>query len=228
MLELSSEAVRIYPFDEWQAMKMEALMGLDRYKEAMDFYEETSRMFFEELGISPSVRTMKLFEEMSAKMTGSYQAAGEIEDRLKEEEEEKGAFYLSLPSFRDSYRLFQRILERNGQSAYLMVITLVDGKGRPAEGTERQEEFSRKLHTAIQKSLRRGDSFTRYSPSQFLILLIGTNKENCKLIFNRILDNFAMEHRTWKNYLKYYVSSVADVKSDSSRIQIAGNEFHWK
>lgn len=228
MLELSSEAVRIYPFDEWQAMKMEALMGLNRYKEAMDFYEETSRMFFEELGISPSVRTMKLFEEMSAKMTGSYQAAGEIEDRLKEEEEEKGAFYLSLPSFRDSYRLFQRILERNGQSAYLMVITLVDGKGRPAEGTERQEEFSRKLHAAIQKSLRRGDSFTRYSPSQFLILLIGTNKENCKLIFNRILDNFAAEHRTWKNYLKYYVSSVADVKSDSSRIQIAGNEFHWK
>ena len=124
MLELSSEAVRIYPFDEWQAMKMEALMGLNRYKEAMDFYEETSRMFFEELGISPSVRTMKLFEEMSAKMTGSYQAAGEIEDRLKEEEEEKGAFYLSLPSFRDSYRLFQRILERNGQSAYLMVIHL--------------------------------------------------------------------------------------------------------
>ena len=228
MLELSSEAVRIYPFDEWQAMKIEALMGLDRYKEAMDFYEETSRMFFEELGISPSVRTMKLFEEMSAKMTGSYQAAGEIEDRLKEEEEEKGAFYLSLPSFRDSYRLFQRILERNGQSAYLMVITLVDGKGRPAEGTERQEEFSRILHAAIQKSLRRGDSFTRYSPSQFLILLIGTNKENCKLIFNRILDNFAAEHRTWKNYLKYYVSSVADVKSDSSRIQIAGNEFHWK
>ena len=228
MLELSSEAVRIYPFDEWQAMKMEALMGLNRYKEAMDFYEETSRMFFEELGISPSVRTMKLFEEMSAKMTGSYQAAGEIEDRLKEEEEEKGAFYLSLPSFRDSYRLFQRILERNGQSAYLMVITLVDGKGRPAEGTERQEEFSRILHAAIQKSLRRGDSFTRYSPSQFLILLIGTNKENCKLIFNRILDNFAAEHRTWKNYLKYYVSSVADVKSDSSRIQIAGNEFHWK
>ena len=228
MLEMATDAVWIYPFDEWQAMKIEALMGLDRYKEAMDFYEETSRMFFEELGISPSVRTMKLFEEMSAKLTGNYQAAGEIEDRLKEEAEEKGAFYLSLPSFRDSYRLFQRILERNGQSAYLMVITLVDGKGRPAEGTERQEEFSRKLRTAIQKSLRRGDSFTRYSPSQFLILLIGTNKENCKLIFNRILDNFAMEHRTWKNYLKYYVSSVADVKSDSLRLQIAGKEFHWK
>ena len=228
MLEISTEAVRIYPFDEWQAMKIEALMGLNRYKEAMDFYEETSRMFFEELGISPSGRIMKLFEEMSARMTGNYQATGEIEERLKEEGEEEGAFYLSLPSFRDSYRLFQRVLERNGQSAYLMVITLTDSKGRPAEATERQEEFSRKLHAAIQKSLRRGDCFTKYSPSQFLILLIGTNKENCKRIFQRILDNFAMEHRTWKNYLKYYVSSVADIKSDSSQLKIAGNEFHWK
>ena len=92
MLEVSSKAVRIYSFDEWQAMKIEALMGLERYKEAMDFYEETARMFFEELGISPSSRIMKLFDEMSAKMTSSYQTAGEIEKKLKEEEEKSGAF----------------------------------------------------------------------------------------------------------------------------------------
>ena len=139
MLEVSSEAVRIYPFDEWQAMKIEALIGLNRYKEAMDFYEETARMFFEELGISPSARTMKLFDEMSAKMTGSYQTAGEIEEKLKEEEEKSGALYMSLPSFRDSYRLLQRILERNGQSAYLMVFTIIDSKGRPPESTKKKE-----------------------------------------------------------------------------------------
>lgn len=228
MLEVSSKAVRIYPFDEWQAMKIEALMGLERYKEAMDFYEETARMFFEELGISPSSRIMKLFDEMSAKMTSSYQTAGEIEKKLKEEEEKSGALYMSLPSFRDSYRLLQRILERNGQSAYLMVITMVDSKGRPAESIKKQEEYSKALHDAIQKSLRKGDSFTKYSTSQFLILLVGTNKENCRRIFERIVNNFAMEHRTWKNYLKYFASSVAEVKSDNSRIRIAGNEFHWK
>ena len=228
MLEVSSKAVRIYPFDEWQAMKIEALMGLERYKEAMDFYEETARMFFEELGISPSSRIMKLFDEMSAKMTSSYQTAGEIEKKLKEEEEKSGALYMSLPSFRDSYRLLQRILERNGQSAYLMVITMVDSKGRPAESIKKQEEYSKALHDAIQKSLRKGDSFTKYSTSQFLILLVGTNKENCRRIFERIVNNFAMEHRTWKNYLKYFASSVAEVKSDNSHIRIAGNEFHWK
>lgn len=228
MLEFSSEAVKIYPFDEWQAMKIEALMGLNRYKEAMDFYEETARMFFEELGISPSDRTMKLFDEMSAKMTSSYQTAGEIEKKLKEKEEKSGALYLSLPSFRDSYRLLQRILERNGQSAYLMVITMVDTKGRPAESTRKQEEYAKVLHNAIQKSLRKGDSFTKYSASQFLILLVGTNRENCRRIFDRIVDNFAMEHRTWKNYLKYFATSVADVESDQSRIRFRENEFHWK
>lgn len=228
MLEFSSEAVKIYPFDEWQAMKIEALMGLNRYKEAMDFYEETARMFFEELGTSPSDRTMKLFDEMSAKMTSSYQTAGEIEKKLKEKEEKSGALYLSLPSFRDSYRLLQRILERNGQSAYLMVITMVDTKGRPAESTRKQEEYAKVLHNAIQKSLRKGDSFTKYSASQFLILLVGTNRENCRRIFDRIVDNFAMEHRTWKNYLKYFATSVADVESDQSRIRFRENEFHWK
>ena len=228
MLEFSSEAVKIYPFDEWQAMKIEALMGLNRYKEAMDFYEETARMFFEELGISPSDRTMKLFDEMSAKMTSSYQTAGEIEKKLKEKEEKSGALYLSLPSFRDSYRLLQRILERNGQSAYLMVITMVDTKGRLAESTRKQEEYAKVLHNAIQKSLRKGDSFTKYSASQFLILLVGTNRENCRRIFDRIVDNFAMEHRTWKNYLKYFATSVADVESDQSRIRFRENEFHWK
>ena len=165
---------------------------------------------------------------MSAKMTSSYQTAGEIEKKLKEEEEKSGALYMSLPSFRDSYRLLQRILERNGQSAYLMVITMVDSKGRPAESIKKQEEYSKALHDAIQKSLRKGDSFTKYSTSQFLILLVGTNKENCRRIFERIVNNFAMEHRTWKNYLKYFASSVAEVKSDNSHIRIAGNEFHWK
>lgn len=185
-------------------------------------------MFFEELGTSPSDRTMKLFDEMSAKMTSSYQTAGEIEKKLKEKEEKSGALYLSLPSFRDSYRLLQRILERNGQSAYLMVITMVDTKGRPAESTRKQEEYAKVLHNAIQKSLRKGDSFTKYSASQFLILLVGTNRENCRRIFDRIVDNFAMEHRTWKNYLKYFATSVADVESDQSRIRFRENEFHWK
>ena len=92
---------------------------------------------------------------------------------------------------------------------------------------EKLEVLSENLHLAIKGSLRRGDSFTKYSPSQFLILLVGTNQENCDLIFRRILDKFSSKHKSWKQNLEYYVSSVADVENDNSRLHFHRNEFHW-
>lgn len=227
MLELASQASEIYPFDEWQSIKIDALMCMNRYKEAYQFYEETARMFFEELGISPSEKMMDQFREMSTKMSRKYQAAGEIKEGLKEAEYEDGAFYCSLPSFRDGYRLIRRIIERNGQSVFLMICSLTDGKGNPLESREKLEVMASDLHLAIKRSLRRGDSFTKYSPSQFLILLVGTNQENCEVIFRRILDNFSARHRSWKQNLEYYASSVADVENENSRLHFRRNEFHW-
>ena len=36
---------------------MQALIGLERYKEAMKLYEQTSKHYFEELGVTPSEKT---------------------------------------------------------------------------------------------------------------------------------------------------------------------------
>lgn len=124
ILELTDNAIEIYPFDEWQSLKIDALMGMNRYKEAYQLYDATSKMFFEELGITPSERMMNQFQEMSERMGRKYHAAGEIKEDLKEPEYEDGAFYCSLPSFRDNYRLVRRLIERNGQSAFLMVCSL--------------------------------------------------------------------------------------------------------
>lgn len=46
-------ACRLYPFDEWQSIKIECFLGMKRYKEAMKEYDDTAKLFFEELGISP-------------------------------------------------------------------------------------------------------------------------------------------------------------------------------
>ena len=52
--KLTSVASELYPFDEWQAVQMQAMIGLERYKEAMKLYEQTSKHYFEELGVTPS------------------------------------------------------------------------------------------------------------------------------------------------------------------------------
>ena len=124
-------------------------MGMNRYKEAYQLYDATSKMFFEELGITPSERMMNQFQEMSERMGRKYHAAGEIKEDLKEPEYEDGAFYCSLPSFRDNYRLVRRLIERNGQSAFLMVCSLTDGNGHPLENREKLDVMSMELHRAV-------------------------------------------------------------------------------
>lgn len=222
-------ACRLYPFDEWQSIKIECFLGMKRYKEAMKEYDDTAKLFFEELGISPSERLMEQFDQMSSQL--KHVKPKEIQDikqRLKEEKGQGGAYYCSLPSFRDSYRLVTRMLERSGQSAYLMLCSLTDGKGHPLEKPEKLELLSEELQNTIQHCLRKGDSFTKYSPSQYLVLLIGTNKENCGLIFDRIRYYFAREHRSWNKYVEFYVSSVAEVDNLDTPIQFRNDDSGWK
>lgn len=135
-LRFCKPACQLYPFDEWQSVRIDCYMALNRYKDAVQEYENTAKLFFEELGIRPSEHMM-------------------------------------------------------------------------------------------QQCLRKGDSFTKYSPSQFLILLVGTNKENCSMIFDRIQRYFSREHKSWKQYLDYFVSSVAEVDQQDSPIQFNTENKTW-
>ena len=74
---------------------------------------------------------MQQFEQMSSRLNYKPQELGDIKERLKDDDVRGGAFYCSLPSFRDSYRLVSRIIERNGQSVYLMLCSITNGKGMP-------------------------------------------------------------------------------------------------
>ncbi len=210
ILDLSTVAVQMYPFEEWQSIKIDALISLNRYREALQYYEETSKMLFEELGISPSEKMMNLFQEMSVKMGRSYQNTRDIQKLLSISEHETGAFYCTLPSFRDNYRLIRRLINRMSLSAQVMICSLTDGYGHPLEEKEKLEVLSQNLHKAIRSSLRRGDCFTKYSPSQFLIMLVGASADNCQMIYERILDRFAKEHKSWKKYTQYSVFSVTE------------------
>ena len=54
ILDYCETACRLYPFDEWQSVKIDCYMALNRYEEAINEYETTAKLFFEELGVTPS------------------------------------------------------------------------------------------------------------------------------------------------------------------------------
>ena len=76
------------------------------------------------------------------------------------------------------------------------------------EGKDR--EASELLAEAIRGSLRRGDFYTRYSYSQYLILFSDIRMENCKIVSDRIQKRF--EQKTAGEYrVDFDVTSIENM-----------------
>ena len=145
-----------------------------------------------------------------AEIINGKKLAKEIRDDLNTEAEEKGALFCSFPGFQDAYRIVKRGMERSGQSVCLLVCSLVDSQGRPMKASEKLDEMSEELYNSIQNSLRRSDAFTKYNRTQFLVMLVGTNRENCQIAIDRIVNHFTKEHKAWKKYIECSISSLLD------------------
>ena len=172
LLNFSTAASRLYPYEECQMMKLDCLIALKRYQEAMEVYKQVVVQYFEEQWLPPSETMLQRFRLMSGQIRYTSDMLKDIENTLKEREETQGPYYSTYPSFIDSYRLVSRMAERFSFEYTLFCITLVDGKGALLEG-EMVQTTSEMLKNAIGESLRKGDLFTCYSPVQYLVLLNG-------------------------------------------------------
>lgn len=225
LLNVCGPACEMYPFDEWQAVKIDAYIALGRYDDALKEYEDAAKLFFEELGINPSDTMLRRLKKLEDNMNGRHRTLSEIKEQLKEDKREPGAFYCSFHSFRDEYRMVRRIMERSGQSIYLVLCTITDEKGRPLEDEDPVKDTEKQLSEAIKTSLRRCDSFTRYSPGQYLLLLVGTNGENCEVVCRRISRRFSQIYKSGSSCLGWHISSAADVENEPLGIPFAENSL---
>ena len=163
---------------------------------------------FRDAGVLPSRQMMERLAKMSSEMPNRSEMIEAIQSDLLECEEPHGAFYCSYPSFTESYRYMKRVIARSGQSAYLMLCTVTDGKGYPLEKGERLERLSDELNASIKGALRKGDLYTRYSANQYLVLLLDIKQEDCRIVIERINNTFENSGR--KNYIRYNISSILD------------------
>lgn len=189
--KLGKFAAAAAPFSDWEVLTMEAYVETGRYEEARKFYEETADYYQREQGICPSEKMLQAIEHLGSQMMYSYELLDTIQQKLTEVPRKKdGGYYCTFPVFQGIYQVVARVMERGGQSVYLMLCTLVDGKGNPIQKEERLEEFSERLRDAICKSVRHGDIVNQFGHGQYLVLLINTTRENCDVVKNRINRNF--------------------------------------
>jgi len=158
-------------------------------------------------GLTFTHTPVETMEKLGNQMQHSYAVLDQIQHNLKEQSEDvTGGYQCSYPVFRGIYHMVSRLMERGGQSVYIMLCSLVDGKGNPMKEGERLEEMSVRLSNAIKASVRHGDIINQYGSGQFLILLINTTREDCDIIEDRINRRFIIGRQ--RTGVEYHVNSV--------------------
>ncbi len=215
MYRIYKKAAELYPDDEWQIGEINALIGKEAFKEAYAVYDETVRYYTDELGVTPSNDLLECYDKMSRQITNTPGKILQIRDGILEHRgavagEDDGAYDCSFPSFIDAYHILSRNMERSGQSVYMMLLNIVDYEGKRITNVSKLETRAKLLQEAITLTLRQGDTFCKYSASQFLLLLVGTNKESCKTVYRRLLNKFKLLAGP-RTELEYSVVSLADL-----------------
>ncbi len=206
MESLGYYASKLHPLENWEIVTMEALTAMGRYDDAVKLYEDTVDLYFREEGLKPSGRLMEMLDELGSSMEHQHAVLDDIQGDLAEEGEPGGGYAVSYPVFQGIYRMIERLLERGGQSVFLMLCTVVDSKGNPMREGSALEELSQRLGEAIHNSVRHSDTMTRYGRGQYLVLLVNTTLEDCKIVQKRINLHFIKGRQ--RTGIKYHVNSV--------------------
>jgi len=192
VIGLLEKMIGIYPLEEeFRILYISSLYALDRIKEAVDEYDFFTTLLYDELGISPSEEMVDLYKKITGTFNSFASSIAFIRTDMVEENKGRGAYYCNYLSFTNTYRFVVRHIERSGQSAYLMLLTFSDSDSDMYKLNKKMQKISLAFHAVARESLRRGDVYARYSPSQFIMLLMDIGEESCKIVTDRIQQRFS-------------------------------------
>ncbi len=195
MYRICSRAAELFPEREWQIGMVDALLFQGKYKEAFQLYDKTVTLYTVEQGREISDAMKSCARRMSEAIRHAPGEIYEIQKQLMKSAiaaESAGPYSCTYSGFVDCYHVLVRNMERTGYGCYLMLCTLVDYAGKPLTDPDKLSKRCEEFSEAVRQTLRQGDTFTRYGQNQYLILLVGTGRGDCELIYRRILHRLHM------------------------------------
>lgn len=218
IIDLCRRALHLEPYDEdIHLLIMRALVKNGSQQAAIQHYNYVTKLFKDELGVSPSDKLTQFYRELIKSTQSVEMDLCVIQEGLAEPSPGAGPYYCEYAIFQDVYRLEARTMERTGYVMQLALLTVVSSSDK-ALTTKQISSAMERLHHVIVGTLRRGDTFTRFSATQFLLLLPCSNYENGTMIVNRLISRFKRQHSSSNLHLQH---SVLPLVPSESTPQIA-------
>ncbi|MBQ8821091.1 MAG: winged helix-turn-helix domain-containing protein [Lachnospiraceae bacterium] len=198
--------------EELHQLMLEAMIGQNKQSQALQYYEDTVKRFYEALGTRNFPLLREVHEEILAMKKVSAAVTMEEISLDMQEGRPEGAYICGYAVFRELYRIEARRVGRLGMSEYIMYLTLtVREEASVNESMERYlvNRGMDRLEEILRGGLRIGDVAARYSDSQFLVLLPTCTYESSEMIAARIQEMFHAGGKNSKVELKYSIEEVA-------------------
>ncbi len=132
-------------------------------------------------------------------------------DMVEHRESYQGAFQIDYDEFGRVYDFVLHFSQRNKQEVQLILFTLFSADGSDIR-LDQMEQAMQCMEQAIVKSLRGVDVGTRYSSSQFLVVLLGAEKSDLRIITDRIVQNYFKLYGKRDITLSYDVANLHEVE----------------
>jgi len=192
---ICTKALTIDQFEE-SAHKylIQALMKQGKSTQALAHYNKLTDLFYRELGVTPSDSIRSLYRQITKTVNSVEIDLEVIKEDLNESSHVTGAYYCDYEVFRNMYRVEARSAARSGQSIFIGLLTVTDKRDQVPEVTVLNRSMDRLL-SVINSSLRRGDIVSRFSATQYVLMLPTLTYENGQMVMERLMKRYRQEYR---------------------------------
>ena len=172
-------------------------------------YETLSKRLFDDFGIRPGEQTRAVYRETAHCPEDRILPMDQIMEDLQEQAAHAGAMVCDYDYFKVLCYAESRAMERTGAVTHVALLSLTAADPDKPLTRRSQERIMDQLGQQLRLNLRRGDTISRCTVSQYIIMLPRANYENSCMVCRRVLAAFHRAHPHVAARINYMVQPLS-------------------
>ena len=186
MTEDCEKVLYIEDFEEnFHHYYLEALLQEGKTAQARAHYEYITSLLYQELGAKPSPAMRRIYRAIKTQMEKPDMDFNDLQELLKERDDEEGALLCEPDFFRYLCRLEKRRAERQDLPVHLGIFSLTGPNFQPLPPGQLTQCMEH-MQKVLLARLRKGDVIASWNDNQYTVMLPRVNLEQAESVLQRI------------------------------------------
>jgi len=217
IIVVSRTALDIDAFcEKFHISLMDALVQTKRNNEALMQYKHAKNIHLRYLGIQPPKGIQDFYMNIIQGGQVLDMDIDSIRNELRGYDAAKGAFVCEYAVFKEIYNLQLRSFERTKRTLFLALIMLKSVDGQLMDPLKLDDLMTDLLDVLV-TCLRKGDTITHYSASQYALLLPLQSDYIGQNVMERIKTAFYRRHRNSSVIIDYRLGLITDINNGNGK-----------